>query len=168
MSASILAISYFFHLIATVVWLGGLLILSLLVMPAARRAIREQPQAEALWVLLRKRFYPLTNLSLIVLLFTGLIQMAGDPNYDGVLQFSNEWSRVILYKHLAIGGMVVCGIVLQAGVAPALERAALLSSRGKGDPVEGERLRRRESRLTWASLVLGALVLAFTAWATAL
>ena len=33
--------------------------------------------------------------------------MSGDPHYDGVLQFTNEWSKVILLKHVAIGGMIV-------------------------------------------------------------
>jgi hypothetical protein len=64
--------------------------------------------------------------------------------------------------------MVISGLLLQFGVAPALERASLLAERGKGDAVEWEGLRRREVRLTWLNVGLGLLVLAFTAWATAL
>lgn len=74
----------------------------------------------------------------------------------------------MLLKHLAILGMVVCGLALQYGVTPALERAGLLLERGKGDPEAWERLRRREVRLTWLNLGLGVAVLAFTAWATAI
>jgi hypothetical protein len=75
---------------------------------------------------------------------------------------------VILLKHVAIAGMVVCGLLLQYSVTPALERASLLLERGKGDPVEWARLRQREVRLTWVNVGLALLVLAFTAWATAL
>lgn len=168
MSPSVLAVSYFFHLIATVVWVGGLVILMILVLPEARRVMGEDSTLYALLSRIRRRFLPLSHFSLVVLTVTGLIQMTADPNYDGVLQFTNEWSRVILYKHIAVAGMLICGLVLQLGVAPALERASLMASRGKGDPTEHARLHRREARLTWVNVILGLATLAFTAWATAI
>lgn len=168
MPQSLLALSYFFHLIATIVWLGGLVTLTLFVWPETKRILAENPALYGLLARWRKRFAPLSNISLAVLVFTGFMQMTADPNYDGVLQIDNEWSRVMLLKHLAILGMVVCGLALQYGVTPALERAGLLLERGKGDPEAWERLRRREVRLTWLNLGLGVAVLAFTAWATAI
>lgn len=168
MSPSILALSYFFHLIATIIWLGGLATMTIMVWPETRRVLADNTAALELLTRLRKRFVPLSNLSLVVLVFTGFIQMAGDKNYDGLMEFDNEWSRVILLKHIAILGMVVCGLILQLWITPALERAGMLLERGKGDAAEWERLRRREVRLTWANVLLGVLVLAFTAWATAI
>jgi uncharacterized membrane protein len=168
LSQSLLAISYFFHLIATVVWIGGLVMMTVLVWPSAQRVLAESPALMTFLTRLRKRFMPLTNFSFVLLVVTGLIQMTGDPNYDGVLQFNNDWSRVILLKHVAIAGMLVCGVALQFAVNPALERATLLAERGKGDAAEWARLRRTEVRLTWANVILGVLVLAFTAWATAI
>ena len=167
-STTILAIAYFYHLIATVVWVGGLVMLTVLVWPEARRSLGSQGAYEPLLAALRRRFMPLTNFSLVVLSVTGLVQMTGDPNYDGVLQFSNEWSRVILLKHIAIAGMFACGLILQFSTIPALERASLLAEHGKGDPTTWTRLRRTEVRLTWINVTLSILVLAFTAWATAL
>jgi hypothetical protein len=155
-------------MVATVVWVGGLVILALLVWPETRRILASSPALYALLTRLRKRFFPLANLSLAVLIVTGLFQMTADPNYEGMLTFDNEWSRAMLFKHIAFVGMVVCGLLLQFGVVPALERASLLAERGRGDPAEWERLRRREVRLTWLNVGLGVLVLAFTAWATAL
>lgn len=168
MSPSILAISYFFHLLATIAWVGGLVILALLVVPEARRIFGEQPALETFLMRLRKRFLPISHFSLILLIATGLVQMAGDPNYDGMLQFTNDWSRAILLKHIAIIGMLVCGLALQFSVIPSLERARLLLDRGKGDPNEWAKLRRSEARLTWINVALGVLVLGFTAWATAI
>jgi uncharacterized membrane protein len=168
LSPSILAISYFFHLLATIVWIGGLVLLVVLVLPEARRVLGTDTAFYALLTRLRRRFMPMTNLSLAVLVVTGLVQMSGDPHYDGVLQFTNEWSRVILFKHVAVAGMFVCGLALQYGVAPALERSTLLVEHHKGDPAELDRLQRREARLTWINVALGVLVLGFTAWATAL
>jgi uncharacterized membrane protein len=168
LSPSLLAISYFFHLIATVIWLGGLALLVLLVWPEARRVLSEIPTLYAFLNRLRKRFYPLTNYSLLVLLVTGMFQMPSDPNYEGLLDFSNDWSRLILLKHIAVVGMVVCGLLIQYSIIPALERTSMLLERGKGNSAEYERLRRREVRLTWVNLALALGVLACTAWATSL
>ncbi len=168
MSSLTLAISLFFHLVATVVWIGGLVIITLLVWPEMRRALDSSPALLALLTRLRRRFVPWSNFSLVVLVVTGLAQMTANPNYDGMLVIDNEWSRAMLLKHLAIAGMVVCGVVLQYVVTPALERAGLLLERGKGDPAAWERLRRREIRLTQLNVILGLAVLGFTAWATAI
>lgn len=168
MPPSALALSYFAHLIATVIWIGGLATLLLLVWPAAQRVLGDHPATGSFLRMLRKRFVPWKNFALLVLLITGFIQMSGDEHYDGLLQFDNDWSRAMLMKHLAFAGMIVFGLLLQYGTAPALERAQLLAEHGKGDPAEAARLTRRERTLTWVTLVLGVAVLAFTAWATAL
>lgn len=165
MNPSILALSVFFHLVATVVWIGGLILTLVTVWPETRRALGEGSDAMRLLLRLRKRLTPFFNLALAVLLVTGMFQMAADENYDGLMQFDNAWSRVILYKHIALLGMMVCGAVLQFGVAPALERLTLLAEKGKGDPVEYARLRRREVWLTVISAVLGVCILGFSAWA---
>lgn len=123
---------------------------------------------DALLTRLRKRFLPLTNFSLVLLIVTGLTQMAGDPNYDGVLQFTNTWSVVILLKHGVIVGMLIAGAVLQWNIVPELDRQSLLATRGKADAAVIARLRRRETWIVWINLLLGALVLGLTAWATAL
>jgi uncharacterized membrane protein len=162
---TILAVSVFFHICATVIWIGGLLLTLFLVWPEVNRTLRENPALYTLLGRLRKRFTLYSNLALAVLLITGMTQMAGDPNYDGLMQFNNEWSRVILLKHIAIFGMVMAGAALQFVVTPALERATLLIERGKADGGEWHKLRRREMTLTAFNAGLGVLVLAFSAWA---
>lgn len=165
---SLLAVSYFFHLIATVVWLGGLALFVLMVWPEVRRVLSDSPVLYALLNRLRKRFYPLTNYSLLVLIVTGMFQMPSDPHYDGFLTFANDWSTLIVLKHVGVVGMVICGLVIQYSIVPSLERTSLLLEHGKADSAEYERLRRREVRLTWANIVLALGVLACTAWATSL
>ncbi|NWF69291.1 MAG: CopD family protein [Chloroflexi bacterium] len=167
-NSTILAISLFFHLLSTVVWIGGLLILTVLVWPETRRALENTPTLYTLLTRLRQRFAPLSGLSLALLIVTGLTQMSLDPHYEGILQINNTWSMVLLLKHVVIGGMALAGLAMQYAVAPALERASLLVERGKGDPREWARLRQREIWLTRLNLLLGVLVLAFSAWLGAL
>ena len=163
-----LALSYFAHLVATVIWIGGLVTLTVFVWPETKRVLSDNPALYNFLTRLRKRFIPLTNFSLVVLVFTGFVQMSGNKYYDGVLKLNNDWSRLLLFKHIAIAGMVMCGLVLQYNVTPALERASMLRERGKGDAADWEKLRRREVRLTWLNMALGLAVLGFTAWMTAL
>lgn len=168
MSPQIRAISLFFHIVATIIWIGGLVLTVIMVWPEVNRALKESPALHTVLSRLRKRFAPLSNLSLAVLLVTGLFQMTADANYNGFLNFDNDWSKIILAKHVLLVGMVLSGALLQYGVAPALERASLLAERGKGDPDEWARLRRREVRLTWFNVILGIIVIALSTWATSL
>src|SRR5258708_5482420 len=170
MSDTLLALSFFFHLVATIVWLGGLVFMIIIVWPETRTLIARQDQSGALLDLLdrlRKRFYPLANLSLVLLIVTGLYQMETNRHYDGLLQLTNDWTRAILLKHVAVIGMLVIGAIMQWSVLPALERVSLLARRGKDSP-DLERLRRRERQLSALNLTLGIVVLLFTAIATSI
>ncbi len=168
MSEAALALSLFFHIGATVVWIGGILLVTFLVVPEINRALADQPALYQLLRRLRKRFTPLGNLSLAVLIVTGLLQMSTDPNYEGLLSFSNRWSQVLLLKHLLLIVMAAAGLLLQIAVAPALERTSLLLERGQGDASEWSRLRLRERRLTVVIAILAILILAASAWLTAI
>jgi len=166
--SSSLALSLFIHILATVIWIGGLLVTVLLVFPEVRRVIDGQPAFYRLLSRLRQRFYPISNLCLAALWVTGLFQMTADPHYDGLLTFDNDWSRIMLLKHVLIVVMMAAGLLLQYGVAPRLERVSLLLEREKGDLATWQRLRRSEVRLTVVLSVLGIAVLACSAAATAI
>jgi uncharacterized membrane protein len=162
MPTLLLALNYWLHLLATVVWLGGLAMLVAVAWPGARRAGDALDDME-------RRFRPLANVSLLVLLVTGMIQMGGDPHYEGWFAVRNAWSATLLAKHLIVLVMIGLSLLLQFGAAPALARAHLLAERGvSGGESEHAAARRRLRRLTAANLALGVLVLMLTAYMTAL
>jgi putative copper export protein len=168
MPEAALALSLFFHIGATVIWIGGILLLTFLVAPELNRALANQPVWYQLLRRLRKRMTPLSNLSLAVLIVTGFLQMSADPNYEGLLSFNNRWSQALLIKHTLLIVMAAAGLTLQIVVAPALERTSLLLERGQGDAGEWNRLRLRERRLTLLIAALALLILAASAWLTAI
>ena len=168
MSEAALALSLFIHIAATVIWIGGILLITFLVVPELNQVLAEQPALYQLLRRLRKRFTIVGNLALAALIVTGLLQMSTDPNYEGLLRFSNRWSQALLLKHVLIIVMALCGLLLQFVVAPALERASLLRERGLGDAAEWRRHQRRERRLTIAIALLALLILAASAWLTAI
>jgi uncharacterized membrane protein len=156
MSATVLAILYAVHLLAAVIWIGGLVMLFLVVIPGARRVFGNlqaaetpgQKAAEAMLSELERRFTPLANLSLVMLVATGMLQMSVDENYDGFLQFSNTWAWAMLFKHLAVVGMA-------------------LAAAHRPDEESNQRLVRRRVRFATLNLACGLLTLLFTAVATA-
>ncbi len=161
----ILVFSYWLHLLATVVWLGGLALMFLVAWPALRQKTLNSNQ----WLALQKRFLPWANGSLLLLLVTGFVQMTNDPNYAGFLVIDGLWAGAILIKHIAFGGMVVIGIYMQWGLYPALERLRLLGEKrpSLAQP-EQDKLSQRELRLLRLNLLCAIAILFFTAVATAI
>lgn len=170
MPTLVLALNYWFHLLATVLWLGGLAMLVLLAWPSLSGHPTGQPpgeQAAGQFVeTVERRFRPVAGVSLVVLVVTGMIQMGGDPHYEGLLRFGSPWSLSLLAKHIVIIGMAVIVAWLQWGVYPALDRARLLARRGGTDELRAAQ--RRLRRLAAVNLALGTLVLLLTAYMTAL
>jgi uncharacterized membrane protein len=160
-----LSLAYWLHMLATVAWIGGLVTLSVLVLPAAHQSLDDKAYA-ALIGRLRRRLDPLGWACLIVLAATGMFQMSANPNYQGFLAIDNPWAVAILIKHLVFLGMIAVSAFLTWGILPRLQRAALLASRGRETP-EAQSWQRQEQMLLWLNLALGVLVLALTALARA-
>lgn len=169
MPTIILALNYWLHLLASVIWLGGLAMLTLVAWPEMRGRLTDGSTAqEELIVGIERRFRPLANISLIVLLVTGMLQMGGDPHYEGFLAITNTWSATLLAKHCIIVGMLAITAVLQWGVHPALDRARLAAQRSEAQKTEAQHQHNRLRVLTAVNLGLGLLVLVLTAYMTAL
>lgn len=166
MPAWALALAYTFHLLATVLWVGGLAMLALVVWPAARARLGAGPEAGRFLADLQRRFNPLAWFSLAVLGGTGMLQMTANRHYDGFLTINSPWAAALLVKHAAILAMVVCGAATQWWVQPQIARLNLLAERGRPAP-DLERLRRRELWLLRLNLAGALLTLVCTAIATA-
>ena len=163
----LLAASFFLHLIATVVWIGGLTTMALVVWPGMRRALSDDAAFARAVEAIDARFRPLANLSLVVLIITGLVQMNANENYIGLLNLSNLWAQALFFKHVSIIGMIVVGALMNFGVQPALRRNALLAAAGVANESEAAALRLRLNRLAQIDLFLGIAVLVLTAVARA-
>ncbi|GAP14162.1 predicted integral membrane protein [Longilinea arvoryzae] len=160
-----LTLAYGLHMLATVVWVGGLAGMAVLVLPAARKTLSPETYLSFLGSL-QERLQRVGWMCLIVLIATGMFQMSASPNYQGFLAITNSWALAILIKHIAVGGMVLVSAYLTWGLAPELQRLALRRMKnGLVNEEEAEKLRRREQILYWLNLGLAIGVLALTAWA---
>ncbi len=159
----LLAASYLIHLVATVVWVGGIVFMAFVVTPATA----SEPGSSRWLASIQRRFTPIANLSLIVLIVTGMVQLTANSNYVGFLNFSNTWAKAILLKHLAVGGLILTGLYMNLVLQPDISRTAMLLSMGRAKPEGTAALTRRQSQLTQINLVLAIVVLLFTAVARA-
>jgi len=158
-----LALAYWLHIVATVMWVGGIMTLSVLVIPAARRTLESKDYA-ALLGRLQEGLQRVGWLSLAVLIATGMFQMSAHPSYDGLLGITNSWAVAILIKHIVIAVMVLVSAYLTWGLMPALRRIALQRAAGLAVDEEKTRLlQRRESTVLTVNLILSIIVLLFTA-----
>jgi uncharacterized membrane protein len=162
-----LTLSYLFHLIATVVWIGGLVTMAFVVQPVANSALTDQKEVARVMEAVQKRFQPLANLSLLVLLLTGMVQLVNNQFYRGFLQLDNTWSVVILLKHLCVIAMIGLAAYITFSLQPAQRRLALLAANDVDDPAGAAHLKAQQIRLARLNLVLSVLVLVFTAVARA-
>ena len=167
MNNAIISVSFFVHLLATVAWIGGLVTLALVVQPVLNRSVAEIQERARLLEAILKRFQPIANLSLAVLILTGMVQTFTSRFYKGFLRLDNLWAQAIFFKHIAVLGMIIVAAIITFSVQPALKRNALLIANGLADEQQIARLQRQQTRLTRINLSLSVLVLLFTAIASA-
>jgi uncharacterized membrane protein len=144
-------------MLATVLWIGGLAVLTLVVLPAARKVLDVAAYARFLDTM-RLRLDPLGWLSALILLASGLIQMSARVHYEGFLTVEGIWAGAILVKHLLFGLMLTISGYITWGVLPALRRAAL-GQAGGNDASEMVILQQRSIRLMQVNLLIGVSVL---------
>jgi len=78
------------------------------------------------------------------------------------------WAWAILLKHIAFGALVVLTAYVQFSLYPAMNRLSLLAEkRPQLADAERAKLTRREGQFLRLNLVCAALILLFTAVATA-
>jgi uncharacterized membrane protein len=100
-----LTLAYWFHMLPTVVWIGGLATLALLILPVTQRWLDKAAFSSQLEGI-QSRLDLLGWFCLATLIGSGLVQMSGNPNYQDFLEIGNPWSLAILLNHTFIGGMI--------------------------------------------------------------
>ena len=102
MSAFLITLSTWLHVLATIVFVGYYLFTGLIYLPVLER----QMQANALRDVLEQvsaRLRPFFGGSLLIFLVTGTHLMLINPNYLGLGNFfANPWSILIIIKHVLV------------------------------------------------------------------
>jgi len=155
MTQFLVSISYWLHALATVVFIGHYLLLSMIYLPVFEKA---EPGSGIDPVLsaISKRSRGWMYTSLGIFIVTGIYLMLVDPSYLGVGNFSNHWAILMLLKHILLLVMIGMGFWFNA-----IQRVGPLMSSNTG-------AQQAFARFKWysnAMAICGVLVLMLTAFA---
>jgi copper resistance protein D len=106
----VFAIVIFLHDLFTAVWIGGLITLSLTVLPSAREVLGKGPQMKQLLNAIQKRLSVLVYVSIVGLILTGMLQANRNLAFEGLFHFGNAYSTALSLKHITV--VVMIGITL--------------------------------------------------------
>lgn len=149
-------------MLATVSWVGGQTVISLLIIPIGRKTLSIE-DFSTLLAKINTRMRSIAWVSFTILIATGLIQISADQAHEGFLSLHDAWGKAILIKLLVFGGILALTAYQTWGLSPIIERSALLQSRGKKLPVSLDTLHKRENLTMWLNLSLSIVVLLLTA-----
>ena len=98
------------HLIAAVIWIGGLAVLVLALRPALKKALPEEARRDEVQAPVYRRFFLLTVFSAAALLATGFMMMTSDPHFGGFGVYEGTWPKLLLAKHVLF--VVMLGVLV--------------------------------------------------------
>ena len=113
MSEILIAISYWLHTLATIIFIGHHLLLSLIYLPVLSKkesgdgskvSLSEISELSRVWM----------YISLLIFIVTGIYLTLADSKYLGFADFGNVWGILMLVKHLLILGMIGMGFWFNA------------------------------------------------------
>ncbi|MFZ5881914.1 MAG: hypothetical protein ACOY0R_21300 [Chloroflexota bacterium] len=149
MTPILIALSYWLHALATVVFIGHFVLLAVIYLPA----LADNPAALSV-ISKHSRWW--LYASMLAFALTGTYLTFVDSNYLGLGNFSNFWSAAMLVKHLLLLGMIGMGFWYNA----ILRVGPLMSSNTGAEQAL--------ARFRWyvkAMAICGVLVLLLTALA---
>ncbi len=158
MSLWVLALCHFIHVMGTVVWIGGILMTLLVILPSSKAALESAPMVGKLMKEVAKRFTPLANISILMLIATGIIIFYYDKNFTSFLDMENRWNVLIALKHFLVAIMIVIHFYRGLILSQKIEKST--SNPNEEQPA---RLKKLSLDLVKVNFALGGIVLLLTA-----
>ncbi len=145
----ILVAFYWLHILATVIWIGGIAFILFIAIPSAKQVLGVE--AGKLMGEISKRFTPLANYSIILLVVTGIILTGLNKQFLGIGILGNNWALILTLKHILVLGMIAIHLYRGLVLTPKISRTA--SSTQKTS------LQKLSLNLIKVNFVLGTMVL---------
>ena len=143
------------HLFATVAWIGGMIFMKAVLVPALSSL--EPPSRGRLMSAVAKRFTVLAWTSVVLLAVTGLMKTPSELLHDT----TTGVGQLLFTKHLLFLLMIGVGFIITIAVAPKIARLAPVP--GAGPSTEFIRAQKALDGLSAVNAVLGLGILALTA-----
>jgi putative copper export protein len=100
----------FLHNLFSVVWIGGLIMIALTLLPSAREVFGHGPQTKKLMSAILRRQRVWIYISIAGLFITGIIQARAQPDFTGLMHFNTPYASLTSIKHLLTIVMVAIAL----------------------------------------------------------
>lgn len=120
MKELLLVTAAWLHLIATVIWIGGIAFILFIAMPSARQVMGTD--AGKLMGDVSKRFTPVANYSIVLLVLTGATMAVLNNRFSSSAILENNWIIILAAKHVLVFTMIVIHFYRGLILAPKIMR----------------------------------------------
>ena len=152
----ILTAANWLHLVATVVWIGGMATNILNLLPSMRETL-EPPVMGKLMGAVMKRFRKMIYFSIATLVVTGVVINLFHESSQEIMPMENLWNLVILIKLVVTTVLIFIAVYAFESLAPKMGKLA-----AKGPSPELARLQKFQIKLAVTGFMLGLLILLLT------
>ncbi|MEK6699316.1 MAG: DUF4149 domain-containing protein [Nitrospirota bacterium] len=111
---------YWIHLVATVLWIGGIIFIIFIVIPSSRQVLGAE--SGKLMGEISKRFTPLANYSIILLFVSGIVLAGLNNQFSGVRILESNWTMALILKLVLFFSMTAIHFYRGLVLAPKMMR----------------------------------------------
>ena len=113
---------YWIHLVATVLWIGGIIFIIFIAIPSSRQVLGAE--SGKLMGEISKRFTPLANYSIILLFVSGIVLAGLNNQFSGVRILESNWTMALILKLVLFFSMTAIHFYRGLVLAPRIMRTA--------------------------------------------
>lgn len=136
----------FLHTIFTIIWIGGLIMIVITVLPAAKNSLDNNKQVQLLMHGILKRHRLWVYISIIGLMLTGIIQARSATDFSGMMRFDTTFSSLVSIKFILT--------IIMVGVA--IFRSIVYGKKGVNTTPQQNKL---SLKLVFVNASIGILIL---------
>ena len=92
----------FLHDLFTVIWMGGLIVTAISLMPALKDALGPGPQLKKVMASFQKRQSIWVYISMVGLILTGVVMTHRSPDFEHLFGWGNPYSVALSIKHILV------------------------------------------------------------------
>jgi uncharacterized membrane protein len=141
----------FFHLLGTVVWIGGMFYMDLILIPSLSKI--DPGESGKLMGIIAKKFTITAWSAMLVLIITGILKIPSDMYFD----ISDNYGIYLFIKHVLFIGAIMVGLVITLVFVPKLK--ANTPNPGEKPSEEFIYYTRKIEQLSKTNLILGIFIL---------
>jgi uncharacterized membrane protein len=140
------------HLLATIGWIGAMIVLMLIIIPSAKDTLQNENTFKDFIKAIGKKITLLVNISILIFFITGISL--------GILKEikTTGWFMILVIKLVIVSTMVFIHICRLKVIAPYIKRKTKENSLSK----KLLKLKNLLMNLVWVNLILGIVVLYFS------